>query len=114
MTPGRDDPELRGPAELTPPHVPVMRLNRRVFYVVGAVLVVSIVAGLIALRAQGSRPAKQGSSTRASQLPPPGEHWFDKVAAGGRPPSGLPPGSTRRRLSRRPSLVHRQRPQPRP
>ena len=59
MTPQRDDPELRGPARLAPPRVPVVRLNRRVLYVVGAVLVVVVVAGLVALRAQSSRLAQQ-------------------------------------------------------
>ena len=43
MTPPRDDPELRGPAQLAPPRVPVVRLNRRVLYVVGAVLVLVFV-----------------------------------------------------------------------
>ena len=51
MTSQRDDPELRGPARLTPSRVLVVRFNRRVLYVVGAVLVVVVVAGLVALRA---------------------------------------------------------------
>ena len=89
MTPQRDDPELGGPAQLTPPRVPVVRLNRRVLYVVGGVLVVAMVAGLIALRAQGLRLAQEASSGRASQLPPAGERWFDKVAD--REPVALPP-----------------------
>jgi hypothetical protein len=80
MTPAREDPEFRGPAQLTPPPVSVVRLNRRVLYVVGGVLVIAIVAGLIALRAQGSRLAQEENSSRASQLPPPGERWFDKLA----------------------------------
>src|SRR5438093_12384224 len=79
MTPPRDDPELRGPAQLAPPRVPVVRLNRRVLYVVGAVLVLVFVAGLVALQAQSSRLAHDGDSARASQLPPAGERWFDKV-----------------------------------
>jgi len=37
------------------------------------------VAGLVALQAQGSRLAQDGNSARASQLPPAGERWFDKV-----------------------------------
>ena len=86
MTPQRDDPELRGPARLTPSRVPVVRLNRRVLYVVGAVLVVVVVAGLVALRAQSSRLAQDSNSARASQLPPAGERWFDKVPD--REPSG--------------------------
>ena len=79
MTPQRDDPELRGPARLAPPRVPVVRLNRRVLYVVGAVLVVVVVAGLVALRAQSSRLMQDSTSARASQVPPAGERWFDKV-----------------------------------
>jgi len=86
VTPQRDDPELRGPARLTPSRVPVVRLNRRVLYVVGAVLVVVVVAGLVALRAQSSRLAQDSNSARASQLPPAGERWFDKVPD--REPSG--------------------------
>src|SRR2546425_12549043 len=78
MTPPRDDPELPGPARLSAPRVPVVRLNRRLLYVVGAVLVLVFVAGLVALRAQGSRLAQDGNSARASQLPPAGERWFDK------------------------------------
>ncbi|HLQ21772.1 MAG TPA: TrbI/VirB10 family protein [Gemmatimonadales bacterium] len=88
MTPPRDDPELRGPAQLAPPRVPVVRLNRRVLYVVGAALVLVFVAGLVALRAQGSRLAQDGNSARASQLPPAGERWFDKVPD--REPSAQP------------------------
>jgi len=100
VTPQRDDPELRGPARLAPPRVPVVRLNRRVLYVVGAVLVVVVVAGLVALRAQGSRLGQDGNSTRASQLPPAGERWFDKVpdrepstpqASADTPPAGPAP-----------------------
>ena len=106
MTSQRDDPELRGPARLTPPRVPVVRLNRRVLYVVGAVLVVVVVAGLVALRAQSSRLAQDSNSARASRLPPAGERWFDKVpdrepsgplASVGTPPTGpapaLPPST---------------------
>ena len=100
MTPQRDDPELRGPARLAPPRVPVVRLNRRVLYVVGAVLFVVVVAGLVALRAQSSRLAQDSNSARASRLPPAGERWFDKVpdrepsgplATTGTPPTGPAP-----------------------
>src|SRR2546428_10663488 len=79
MPPPRDDLELRGPAQLAPPRVPVVRLNRRVLYVVGAVLVVVVVAGLVALRAQSSRLMQDSNSARASQVLPTGERWFDKV-----------------------------------
>jgi type IV secretion system protein VirB10 len=88
MTPPPDDAELRGPARLSPARVPVVRLNRRVLYVVAAVLVLVFVAGLVALRAQGSRLAQDGNSARASQLPPAGERWFDKVPD--REPSAQP------------------------
>jgi type IV secretion system protein VirB10 len=75
----RDDPELRGPDRLTPPRVSVVRLNRRVLYVAGSVLVVAVIAGLVALRAQGSR-LEDASQPRASQLAArPGERWFDRI-----------------------------------
>lgn len=80
MTPAPDDPELRGPAHLSPPRVPVVRLNRRVLYLVGAVLIGVVIAGLIALQAQSSRLAQEAGSARASRLSPAaGERWFDKV-----------------------------------
>ena len=77
MTAHQDDPELRGPARLTAPRVPVVRLNRRVLYVIGGTLVVVVLAALIALHSQGSRLAKDAGS-HASR-PPAGERWFDKV-----------------------------------
>src|SRR5436309_14952934 len=40
MTAQQDDPDLRGPARLAAPRVPVVRLNRRVLYVIGGALVV--------------------------------------------------------------------------
>jgi type IV secretion system protein VirB10 len=88
MTPRPDDRELHGPARLLTPRVSVVRLNRRLLYVVGAALVVVFVAGLVALRAQGSRSQDEGPA-RASQLPPPaGGRWFDKIPD--REPSALP------------------------
>src|SRR5437870_7878972 len=79
MTARQDDPELRGPARLSAPRVPVVRLNRRVLYVIGGTLVVVVLAGLVALRAQGLRVA-QDSNAPVSRLPAPaGERWFDKV-----------------------------------
>jgi len=68
VTPPRDDSELRGPSRLAPPRVPVVRLNRRVLYVVGATLVVVVVAGLVALRAQGSRLTQAAGEARTSHL----------------------------------------------
>ena len=93
------DPELRGPDQLTPPRVPVVRLNRRVLYVAGSVLVVAVVAGLVALRAQGSRLEQDASSPRAARLTDrAGERWFDKIPdlepsvqpAGATPPAAGP------------------------
>src|SRR5437667_7813989 len=48
-------------------------------------------AGLVALRAQSSRLALDSNSARASQLPPAGERWFDKVPD--REPSAPPPSA---------------------
>src|SRR5262249_22007882 len=56
----------------------VVRLNRRVVYVVGGVLVAVVVTGLIALRAQGSRENTSATS-RATDVRATGERWFDKV-----------------------------------
>jgi type IV secretion system protein VirB10 len=76
----KDDPELRGPDQLTPPRVSVVRLNRRLLYVAGSVLVAAVLAGLVALRAQGPRLEQDASAPRTSQLTVrPGERWFDKV-----------------------------------
>ena len=92
MTAHQDDPELRGPARLVAPRVPVVRLNRRVLYVIGGTLVVVVLAGLVALHSQGaSRPPA-----------PAGERWFDKVPdrepltplASGGPSPALPPAGT--------------------
>lgn len=79
MIPPRGDDDLRGPARLSPPRVPVVRLNRRLLYVVGTVLVVVVVAALVALRAQGARLPQDSNSARASHLPPSSQRWFDKV-----------------------------------
>jgi hypothetical protein len=79
MTTPRDDRDLRGPAQLMPPRVPVVRLNRRLLYVIGGALVIVVVTGLAALRAQGSRLQEAGPA-RASQFSPPaGGRWFDKI-----------------------------------
>ena len=79
MTPPRDDAELRGPARLTPPRVRVVRLNRRLLYVVGAVLVIVVIAAVVALRAQGARLGENGSAPRTALVPPSGQRWFDKI-----------------------------------
>src|SRR4030095_7419257 len=79
MTRQQDDPALRGPSRLATPRVPVVRLNRRILYVIGGALVAVVLAGLVALRAQGSRLAHD-PNPQASRVPAPsGEHWFDKV-----------------------------------
>ena len=89
----KDDPELRGPAHLTPPRASVVRLNRRVLYVAGSVLVVAVLAGLVALRAQGSRLEQDARAPQTSQLTVrPGERWFDKVPD--REPSAPTAGTT--------------------
>jgi len=93
MTPPRKDPELRGPAQLSTPRVAVVRLNRRVLYVVGGTLVVVVVAGLIALRAQSARLGQPESPAGAAHLvPSAGGRWFDKVPD--REPSGPPAAAT--------------------
>jgi type IV secretion system protein TrbI len=79
VTPPRDDADLRGPARLTLPRVRVVRLNRRLLYVVGAVLVIVALAAAVALRAQGARLAENGGAPRAALAPPSGQRWFDKV-----------------------------------
>ena len=79
MIPPQDEAELRGPARLSPPRVSVVRLNRRLLYVVGTVLVIVVVAALVALRAQGARLPQDGNSARASHVPLSSQRWFDKV-----------------------------------
>jgi len=79
VTPPRDDADLRGPARLTPPRVRVVRLNRRLLYVVGAVLVIVVIAAVVALRAQGARLGENGSAPRTALAPPSGQRWFDKI-----------------------------------
>ena len=79
MTSPRDDADLRGPARLTPPRVRVVRLNRRLLYVVGAVLIIVVIAAVVALRAQGARLGENGSAPRTALVPPSGQRWFDKI-----------------------------------
>ena len=55
MTAEQDDPELRGPARLSAPRVPVVRLNRRVLYVIGGTLFLSLGAGFIAYSVRRER-----------------------------------------------------------
>ena len=88
MSAHHDDPELRGPARLSTPRVSVVRLNRRVLYVIGGTLVVVVLAGLVALRAQGSRMAQDANSHTPRVQAAAGERWFDKVPD--REPLALP------------------------
>src|SRR5437899_12825763 len=66
------------PLQLGPPARPVVRLNRRLIYVVGAVLVGAVLTGLIAIRAQGSR-VSEGSAQRRTALQPGSQPWFEGV-----------------------------------
>jgi type IV secretion system protein TrbI len=79
VTAPRGDADLRGPERLTPPRVRVVRLNRRLLYVVGAVLVIVVIAAVVALRAQGARLGENGSAPRTAFVPPSGQRWFDKI-----------------------------------
>ena len=66
------------PRELQATNRPVVRLNRRVLYVLGAVLVAVFVVGLVALRAQGPRAASDAGPVPLPAAPA-GDRWFDKV-----------------------------------
>src|SRR2546425_9012638 len=66
------------PLQLGPTGRPVVRLNRRVIYIVGAVLIGAVLTGLIAIRAQGSR-ASEGSVHRRTALQPGSQPWFEGV-----------------------------------
>ena len=66
------------PLQLGPTRRPVVRLNRRVIYVVGAVLIGAVLTGLIAIRAQGSR-ASEGSAQRRTALQPGPRPWYERI-----------------------------------
>lgn len=66
------------PLELAPARPSVVRLNRRILYVVGAGLVAVFLVGLVALRAQGP-PAASDADKVPLPGAPAGERWFDKV-----------------------------------
>src|SRR5437763_7425392 len=68
----------RSPLELRPSRRSIVRLNRRVIYILGAVLTIAFVAGLIAIRAQGAR-LSQSDSERRTAAPPRSQSWFDAV-----------------------------------
>src|SRR5439155_4092807 len=64
------DPGLAGPG--------VVRLNRRVVYLVGAILIGATVAGLVAIRAQRPRADEDGGH-RQTALQPASHPWFEGV-----------------------------------
>jgi hypothetical protein len=67
----------------------VVRLNHRVRFVIGGTLVVLILAGLVAFRAQESSLAPERNS-HSSRLPAPArERWLDKVPDRGCPANRL-------------------------
>lgn len=57
----------------------IVRLNRRIIYVVGAALVVAVVAALFAIRAQGTRLTDAASAERRTVPAPRSEPWFQGV-----------------------------------
>src|SRR5438132_9536997 len=92
------------PLQLGPTGHPVVRLNRRVIYVVGAVLIGAFLTGLIAIRAQGLRWTD--GSVLDRRAPEPRSHpWFEEVpdrepvarsaALDPLPPPSTPPSSPR-------------------
>jgi hypothetical protein len=76
MTAQRDDREVPGRMRLSALRVAGVPLNRCVLDVTGAMLVVTILAGLVALREQGLRQAQDANSAPRSLA---GEQWFDEV-----------------------------------
>lgn len=68
----------RTPLDLNPNGRSIVRLNRRVIYVVGAALVVAVVAGLFAIRAQGTR-LSDATAERKTASAPRSQPWFQGV-----------------------------------
>jgi type IV secretion system protein TrbI len=66
------------PLQLGGPGRAVVRLNRRVIYVVGAVLIVAVLAALVAIRAQGPR-SNDGDTGRRATLAARSQPWFQGV-----------------------------------
>src|SRR5206468_5271274 len=77
-TPGDGQMSTGSPLQLGPTRRPVVRLNRRVIYVVGAGLIGAVLTGLIAIRAQGSR-ASEGSAQRRTALQPGPQPWYERI-----------------------------------
>ncbi len=69
---------VQSPRDLDPARRSVVRLNRRVIYLVGAMLIAAFVAGLIAIRAQGTR-LNQIDVERRPAAPPRSQPWFEAV-----------------------------------
>jgi type IV secretion system protein VirB10 len=66
------------PLQLDGPGRSVVRLNRRVIYVVGAVLIIAVLAALVAIRAQGPR-SNDGDTGRRAALAPRSQPWFQGI-----------------------------------
>src|SRR5438552_2124766 len=64
--------------DLGPAGPGVVRLNRRIIYLVGAILIGATVAGLVAIRAQGPRADEDGAH-RQTALQPASDPWFEAV-----------------------------------
>jgi hypothetical protein len=98
------------PLQLQPVPVPVVRLNRRVLYVLGAVLSAVVVVGLVALRAQGPRAASDPAPVPLAGAAA-GDRWFDKVPDREPPPVATPDLARAQRVTA--GLRRRQPPRPR-
>ena len=67
-----------GPPGLGPTGPRVVRLNRRVIYLVGALLIGALVTGLLAIRAQGPRASDDPARPRSAREPA-AHPWFEAV-----------------------------------
>ena len=67
-----------GPRGRGPTGPRVVRLNRRVIYLVGALLIGSLATGLLAIRAQGPRASDDPAERRAAREPA-SHPWFEGV-----------------------------------
>src|SRR5262245_35997146 len=80
---------VRSPLQLDGPSRSVVRLNRRVIYVVGAVLIIAVLAALVAIRAQGPR-SNDGDTGRRAALAPRSQPWFQGVPDHAQKPAVAP------------------------
>lgn len=69
---------MRTPLDFNSDRHSIVRLNRRVIYVVGAALVVAVVAGLFAIRAQGTRLTDANAERRTASAPR-SQPWFQGI-----------------------------------